>query len=247
MNHDRDAFIAAEGLRFDKEASKKQDPLFAKWRGSNGFHVSILQSLIWSGHARESPQYFEVGMEILTGKTKHLTPDLRTYATPRGKQMLGLAITSWNKILESIGPIDITKGRIEDILIYQDECQNMARPLKEEKEIKGVGPWIFCAPFKILLTHRNDLWKDPRADEVLMPLGSEVIKALELLRDENHPDFMPTKNRTLSTRDPGFFKGRGLTHVVQECCKRFADRMNTRVMQINSGLYCLGRSSAGRD
>ena len=238
-----DEWIVAQGTSMDRAIAENQEDLFRRYGSANPFHVAILHSLHWSGHAKYNLRYFDAGLRLLSGTVIVGRVDIERYAWRYKNGSLSAALTTWQKILQRARTVNLGNCAATRISEYQDQLLTAAGPLRQTHELRGVGPWLFCGPFKIILAHRTALWKNQAIDRIRMPLGLEVIRGIRYLRRKRHAEFGTFDLNLLNETEGGLFEGMGTVIMVQDACQRFAERMGTRLLHINSGLYCVGKST----
>ena len=188
---------------------------------------------MWADYARNGQSYIDFGLRFFTTAIRNTYPTsngLRRNETSLGR------FTRGTRLISGETAPDLTVCPTESILAWQNNLLEKANSLKGGDGLKGILSWLFCAPFKIILIHRRDLWSDSRTDSIVMPVGSKVISTLKYLKKMKHPSF-EALDESLLRRERGLLEEGGLTLLTQDCCKRLAARMRTRVMHVNSGLY----------
>ena len=225
--------IATEGRGRNESDHGKQNADYLGQSGADNFRIAILQSLVWADYAKKRTDYISDGLKFFSNAQSRFLED---YATNRPMRN---SLQAWKEIIAGEVAIDLSTCNTQAIWFYQHDLLTTAREFREDHHVVGVASWLFCAPFKIILVHRKDLWSDSQIDSILMPLGGEVRQALQHLKEMEHPDFQSLDG--LDHEERGLPKEKGLTFAAQECCKPMAKRTNTSILDINSGLHSLAR------
>jgi len=113
--------------------------------------------------------------------------------------------------------------------------------LVQNGSISGIGPWLFCAPFKILTCYRKSFWLDGKTDEIRMPLGLEVVRGFEKLIAKKTQYTQGIDASMFSEEEGGLLEGMATVEIAHGITKKIAQAVGSRALHVNSGLYLLGR------
>ena len=84
------------------------------------------------------------------------------------------------------------------------------------------------------------MWTHDRVDEILMPLGLEVIRGIKKLKRQKYSYSETIEIGSLSEEEGDIAEGLGTVHIVQAMSKQIARDVNSIVLHINSGFWKLG-------
>lgn len=233
--------LAAAGHALDVDIQQKTSNYVKNFPESNLFLVAIVQSLIWTGHAVDKANYFKTALNYLdTGSDNALSGMAKCFGR-YGAENLKSTLFNWRKLCAKIKfPSDISKTDLEEIVLFQNTSLETACIARGRGEIMGIGAWLFCAPFKIILCLRDKLWNHPQVDELLMPLGLEVMRGVKKLIRKKSPYTESLYAEMLSETEGDITEGLGTVEMIQAVSKNIAKDSKSIVLHINSGLWKFG-------
>ena len=238
-----DDLLAHRGEEMNLEISSDQETLIQAYGSTNYFAVAIANAFTWTGHAVRQNGFFESAIVYLsTGNLASLSNAL-VFSGRFGPERLADALRSWKFSLDQLSNVsqDIQSCGAQELHMIQERCFSTMSQLLDQRQISGIGPWLFCAPFKIVAAHRRELWQSESLDDVWMPLGLEVVRGIRNLIQHRNPYFRGLHIDMLSEEEGGLKEGLGTVLLVQDASKKIAQIVETRVLHINSGLYLHGR------
>lgn len=233
--------LAVSGYKFDKEIQQNTKRVIKNFPHVNLFLVAISQSLTWTGHAIDKNKYFENCFDFLVSDSQKALSALSGCAGRYGDESLKSLLFNWRKLYNKLHPPqDWFKVSLEQIVFFQSASLKIACNLRMKNEVAYIGAWLFCAPFKILLCLRDDLWKSDRLNEVLMPLGLEVVRGVKktICKKYSYASFV--NEGDLVEEEGDIVEGLGTIHIVQAMCKNISKDAGSNVLHVNSGLWKLG-------
>ncbi len=233
--------LAEEGLDFDRGIGTDTTTILKSFPKTDPFLLLIAQSLTWTGHAINKGEYLEKVVKYLETSSDNLLSELAQFSGRFGVEQLEITIFNWKKLLYEIKrPGNILVSSLDEIISLQDKSQKIAGMARRKRSIMYIGAWLFCAPFKILLSVRDDLWHQERIDEVLMPLGLEVVRGCRKLIRKQYSYGKMIEGIDLSEEEGDILEGLATVQIVQSMCKRIAQDSHSIVLHINSGLWKFG-------
>ncbi|MCL0065295.1 hypothetical protein M1N79_00170 [Dehalococcoidia bacterium] len=233
--------LAEQGEEMNLEISSDQDYLIRTSNGSDYFPGAIANAFTWTGHAVSEEAFFEFAINYLTtGKMASLSTT-EAFSGRFGPERLTSALQGWKAIMNGLGEQDVLSCDAQGLYNIQQQCLDIVYRLLNQRRILGVGPWLFCAPFKIIAAHRKDLWKSESLDDILMPLGLEVVRGIRKLIQHGCTYAQGLDESMLSEEEGGLMEGMGTVALVQGVSRKVAQISKTRVLHINSGLYLYGK------
>lgn len=206
------------------------------------FAISIVEAYIWSMHAINDPAYYKEGIKFLTGNAAGNIEGVIKFSRRYGEESFGKSIQSWKLIYDSLkDKIEMIRNcTANELKAFQDHCFNIAEKMARKKQIAHLGAWTFCAPFKIFVIYRKELWSDSSIDQVWMPLGLEVNRGVKKLIRKKYTFVSDLDEGMLSEEEGGLLEGIGTLLQVQDVSMRIAKLACSRIFHINSGFFKLG-------
>jgi hypothetical protein len=223
------------------EIFSHQNRLFRIFHNKNYFTVAIANAFTWTGHAVEQDNFFKFAIDYLTTGNITSLRKAESFSGRFGPEKLSSGLQGWKSISDQLGSQDFLSCDGKRLYDIQKECLDIAKQLLDQSQISGIGPWLFCAPFKIIAAHRKDIWKSECLDEVWMPLGSEVVRGVRKLIQQGCKFTQGLYKSMLSEEEGGLVEGMATVMLVQDMSKKIAQISSTRVLHINSGLYLYGK------
>lgn len=234
--------LAAGGLAANEETHLNQVDIISQFPKADYFNLVVATALTWTGHAVDRKGYHLQAIEYLETGSSAALNKVQKFSGRLGKDHLAASLQGWREIILQAKIPDLTQCSAAKLKRFQDRCLLVAENLKKEETLHGVGPWLFCAPFKIIVAHQRSLWDDPKINDILMPLGLEVIRGMKLLI-KNHSAFVDGVDTSMITEQEGsLFDGLGTVSIVQSVCIEIATHSNSLVTHINSGLILYAKN-----
>ena len=233
--------LAERGEKMDLEISSDHDRLLRAFHDSVYFLAAIAHAFTWTGHAVGKEVFYKFAVDYLS--TGDLTSLKRTerFSGRFGPESLSAGLQGWKTIVDQSGVEDILSCDAQGLcMIQENQCLNIASELVMHRQISGVGPWLFCAPFKIVAAHRRELWQSEDLDDLWMPLGLEVVRGVHKLI-QDRCTYAHGLDESMLSEEGGLLEGMGTVALVQDMSKRIAQVGRTRVLHVNSGLFLYGR------
>ncbi|MFC1708820.1 hypothetical protein ACFL2J_01995 [Candidatus Omnitrophota bacterium] len=234
--------LASNGKDLDCEIQKRTRELIKDFPNLDPFLIAIAQSLIWTNHAVDKENYFRKALDFLnSGSDKSLSGLSKCFGR-YGLESLNATLFNWRKLYgEFNAPLDILKSPLEEVILFQQTSLKIACVARKNRRVMHIGAWLFCAPFKMILCLRDDLWKHDRINEVLMPLGLEVVRGVKKMMRGHYSYAQYVDTGDLSEEEGDIIEGLGTVQIVQAMCKTIAKDADSNVLHINSGLWKFGR------
>ncbi|MFQ5917279.1 MAG: hypothetical protein ACE5I0_05635 [Candidatus Binatia bacterium] len=153
------------------------------------------------------------------------------------------AATLWRIVLITQDASSITDDfSATDIWIYQEIVLNAAGLLGIRKIPKGIGPWLFLGPFKLLAAWKPQYWGSMEFEHLLYPIGKEEVSALGFLKEQRADWLGNNLERILKIEEQSFSTASATITLAQDIQKGLAKIAGTHLLQINAGLRELGTS-----
>ncbi len=153
------------------------------------------------------------------------------------------AATLWRIVLITQDASSITDDfSATDIWLYQEIVLNSAGLLGIRKIPKGIGPWLFLGPFKLLAAWKPHYWGSMEFEHLLYPFGKEEVSALGFLKEQKADWLGNNLERILKIEEQNFSTASATITQAQDIQKGLAKVAGTHLLHINSGLNKLGAS-----
>lgn len=233
--------IAKQGEKMNLEISSEQGDLLRSFNDSDYFTLAIASAFTWTGHAVKQDGFLKLAIDYLTTGNMSLLNKIKKFTGRFGPQSLSSGLQGWKAILNQLDEQDVLSCDAQGLHNIQAQCLNIVYRLLNQQRILGVGPWLFCAPFKIIAVHRKNLWGSEKLDDVLMPLGLEVVRGVRKLIRHGYTYAHGLDKNMLSEEEGHLIEGMGTVALVQGLSKKIAQISHKRVLHINSGLYLYGK------
>lgn len=232
------------GKVLDNELAATLNKIFLGFIGSSSkWNFSIAETLSWSDYAIPSPDYYSVLMDYLQGNVEESSVRWQDFAGRFGSDKLREVARRFLALQEYVptGLVDGTASAA-DLYNFQQKGMNKSLDLAKKGMLHGFGPWLFCGPYKIFSLLQRNLWGESRLQDVYMPLGSRVVRGLNLLSKNKVSNIDAS---LLRPEEPGLSdSGFGTVFMAHSFQKRLADLSGSLVLHINSGLHVLGGGAA---
>lgn len=232
--------LANDGLEFDLELSDNLCDLISKYPATPFLGLATANALTWTGHARDMDEYYSGALDYLTTGSEDSLNSAVQYFGRLGEDRLSDALKGWKLLLTHVDNDHMLTGNAAIISKTQNKLLRHAKKYKSNSELRGIGPWLFCAPFKILLINRKDLWDQREADDIFMPLGLEVNRGIRKLIRKKYRCTEDISEAMFTDDEGDLFEGMGTISLVQKMSRNLSDAVSSRVLHINSGLYLHG-------
>lgn len=201
---------------------------FDKYPDTSPFSIAIAESLVWAFYAKREDEFYKLAIDYLDKSDESIFDKLEDFQHRYEIEKTETILKSWKQVFDSQNlkqlPRDYT---IDNLLAYQEKLIQLIGkyPL--------IGTWTTLSPFKALICFKPRQYKDEKLNELLMPLGSQVIKGIDFLRRLGFSVPM------IEQEDESNI---GTVFVAQKFQIDLAKQANSNVLFINSGLYRLGKN-----
>ncbi|MCM8832538.1 MAG: hypothetical protein NC816_01235 [Candidatus Omnitrophica bacterium] len=229
------------GKMMDEDISDGIKLLKRKYPSHSLLNISIIHSLIWSGHAIDAPQFYLNSLEYLKrGKESYLEKAIAKSGR-FGEESLKHVLKGWFVILENFGDYDFARIKADRIVQLQEIIWKLTYNLLNENMIRGIGNWLLLAPFKIIVAYRRTLWENKNIDQLRMPLGLEVIRGIHKLMRKKSKYLDGFAGYMFYEQEKNFLEDKTVVEIVHNISRKIAEDYDTRAIHVNSGLYLLGK------
>ncbi len=233
--------LATGGYDLDREIQRKTNDIVKAFPSTDVFLIAIAQSLTWTGHAIDKNEYYVKALDFLRTGSESALFGMKDCFGRYGVESLQSTLFNWRKLCDILELIPtISEAKLEEIIDFHSSSLDKACMARKENKVIGVGAWLFCAPFKILLCLRDELWTNRRIDEIRMPLGFEVVRGVKKMIRKKYSYCDSIYADMLSEEEGDIIEGLGTVEIIQAISKKIAKDANSIVLHINSGFWKLG-------
>lgn len=236
--------LADAGEPFDRELNA----MLAETRDDLGelpeFTVWMAEALAWARFAKRDSGFFDAAARFVVNGDPELLDEATQYSDRFGDERLRDALAAFGRWFDAMrAPLSSISVEPVRWKALQERSLRVAEGLKRNGELRGVGLWLFPAPFKIMAVAHEEAWSDHALDAVVMPTGTQVERALwELHRD----NVIRIDKRILAGSAGTFADEYTNLWALQLPQKQLAEAGGSNVLHINGALHELedrGRAS----
>ncbi|MFQ5684027.1 MAG: hypothetical protein ACE5HC_12225 [Candidatus Binatia bacterium] len=153
------------------------------------------------------------------------------------------AATLWRIVLITQDASSITdEYSATDIWLYQEIVLNAAGLLSIKKTPKGIGPWLFLGPFKLLAAWKPEHWGSMEHEHLLYPFAKDEVSALSFFKEREADWLGKNVERILKIEEQNFSTASATIAMAQDVQKELARSAGSHLLHINAGLRHLGSS-----
>ena len=107
---------------------------------------------------------------------------------------------------------------------------------------KGIGPWLFLGPFKLLAAWKLQHWGSMELENLLYPFGREEVNAFSFFKAKGVDWLGKDVDRILKIAEQNFSMASATLTMAQDVERDLASSAGTHLLHINTGLRKLGSS-----
>jgi hypothetical protein len=207
------------------------------------FAVWMAEALAWARYARRDDDFFAAAAAFIECGDPQLLDGAVQFPDRFGADRLRDALAAFHRWFEEMR-LPLSKIAPEPLRwkAIQERSLRVAEALKNDGELRGVGLWLFPAPFKIMAVAHKETWSDPSLEAVVMPTGTQVERALWNL----HTDDVIKIDEEILAGSAGTFADEYTNlWALQLPQKQLATAGASSVLHINGALHELGDRSHG--
>lgn len=230
-------FLASVGEPFDRELADMLAVTRSELSDQPEFAVWMAEALAWARYAVRDDEYFDAATRFIAGGDPTLADEASCFDDRFGTDNLRKALVAfrqWFDAMPILQSVDVAPLRWKAL---QERSLLVAEQLKRSDQFRGVGLWLFPAPFKILAVAHPEVWGDPTLEAIVMPTGTQVVRALDWLQR----DGVIRKERSILKGSTQTFADEYTNlWALQIPQKELASAGGTSVLHINGALHELG-------
>ena len=204
----------------------------------------MAEALLWADYAVPAEDFHELAADyFVTGDTE--CRDRAALLPGRfGPDRLieGLdAFRQW--YVEMSGGLASVGTSVAEWIRTQERTIKLVSRMKREGQLRGASVWLFSAPFKILADVNPESWTDPAIDQLLLPTGTQVEAAIEILEKDGVIERDAWSKRSGGPKAKeweSFDEALGRQWARHQTQVELALLAGSRALHINSGLRLLG-------
>ena len=203
------------------------------------FTVCMAEALVWARYAVRDDAFFTAAAAFIENGSPQLLDDACQHPDRFGAERLRDALAAfrrwYDEMTDSLSAVTATPLQLKAL---QERSLRVAGKLKRIGELRGVGLWLFPAPFKIMAVAHPEIWDDATLEAVVMPTGTQVEHALRMLHRAN----IVTIDAQILAGGSGTFEDEYTNlWTYQLVQKELAHAGQTTVLHINGALHELGK------
>jgi hypothetical protein len=207
------------------------------------FAVFMAKALTWADYASSSDESFNRIIEFIGSKEPFQHVDFQSCYGRYGLKKLEEALYSYRELLRFIKKTfskDLRNASSTETCRLYHSVLNFYVVQKREWKLEGIGDWFFSILFYQLIIYLGMSHLNRAFNEILMPIGKEVERAIRTAKKESWPYFdhvnLPVKKR-------GGNKSGALTeaYLKHSNLVYLANQLNTTPLLVSAGLYNIGR------
>jgi hypothetical protein len=233
--------LGREGRRFDVELHEILQRTRLGLPGVPELALWMAHALAWAQYAAYDDDFMAAASDFLADGSAETLETATGFSQRFGPGRLRdalLAFRDWfTEMRRSFGAVTPDAARLKAL---QERSLQVVQRLKEDGGGRGVGLWLFAAPFKIMAVAHQGLWADEALAALLMPTGTQVNRALATLRADR---VIQIESIVLEGGEGTFEDEYANLWTLQLPQRDLARAAGTSVLHVNSGLYQLGQGS----
>lgn len=232
-------FLAGRGEVANRESARRFTELRERFPEAPLFSLAVAHWLAESFSHKPDEKFF---LKVLSYMEREREPaGLGEYGQV---PLFPEAAELWRIILITQDASGITDDfSATDIWLYQEIVLNAAGLLGVRKMPKGLGPWLFLGPFKLLIAWRPQYWSTLESEYILYPFGRVEAAALGFFRERGADWLGSNLERILKIDEQNFSTASATIAMAQDIQKELARTAGAHLLHINAGLRELGSVS----
>lgn len=242
----RDISIASElariGLEFSQELRDENRRYFRNLDNTY-FAIASAIGLTWTRHARFDEEFITYASDFIDSKVKLDTNMSQNYCFRFGPEQLDNTLINFQQYYSRIKQLvpDFNTCDIHDLSRLQQILLNRLDSLRVNKIIKGIGPWLFTGPFKIILSDQDRFWTQEGINAIILPTGIEVDRGIHRLVRARYSFMNDFDLNWLEQETNSLLESYATYNLVHTFITNIGKISNTPAIHINSALFLYGR------
>lgn len=233
--------VALNGRRLVRRIRADWRELIDEYGKARPFDLAIALALTWSKHAVSPDHFYPAALQYLrTGRATPLRKATACFGR-FGPEPLGDALGSWRALTRSAKMLPAPDSLV-NLIALRSRLFEIAAVMHQAGALRGVGAWLFCGPFKVLLCSDARWVRDPREREIPQPLGIEVMRGVRAARKWGW--FPSVSSAMLEQEEGDLVEGMGTVYLIHGDSVPVGDRLGISVTELNTGLWWLGAPKA---
>ncbi len=235
--------LGEAGEPFDHELNAMLLSTRKRISEASEFAVWMVEALAWARYARRDNAFFVAAARFIEHGDPQLLDEAAEYPDRFGADRLRDAIAAFGRWFEEMRtPLSRMTPEPLRWKAIQERSLRVAETLKKDGQLRGVGLWLFPAPFKVMAVAHQETWSDSALDAVVMPTGTQVERALWKLQ----ADGVIRIDKNILAGSAGTFADEYTNlWALQLPQKTLANAGGTSVLHVNGALHELGDRGHG--
>jgi hypothetical protein len=208
------------------------------------FAVWMAEALVWARFAERANEFFAAAAGFITNGDPELLDEAVQFPDRFGADRLRDALAAFGRWFDTMRePLTQLSPNPVRWKANQERSLRVAERLKADGEFRGIGLWLFPAPFKIMAVAHHETWVDAALESVVMPTGTQVERALWKLHGDG---VIRIDKKILAGSDGTFADEYTNLWAYQLPQHQLAAAGGSTVPHINGALHELGDRGPGR-
>lgn len=230
--------LAERGEAANRDAARGFSELRGRFQDAPLFSVAVVEWLAQCFPLERDEMFFKRALSYMEENGEAAA--LEDYGQI---PLLSEAATLWRIILITQDASSITDAfSATDIWLYQEIVLNAAGLLGIRKMPKGIGPWLFLGPFKLLGAWKPEHWASVELANLLYPFGAPELAALASFKARGADWLGKNLDRILQITEQNFSTASATLTMAQDIQRDLAASAGSHLIHVNAGLRALGSS-----
>jgi hypothetical protein len=235
--------LAERGEAFDHDLHDMLAATRALTPALPEFAVWMAEALVWARYAERDDAFFSAAARFIVSGTPELLDEAERFPHRFGPEKLRDSLAAFRRWYEKMEP-RLASINLDPAHMIETEGRSLkvVEALKKKGEMRGVGAWLFPAPFKLLAIAHVEVWSNRALDGLVFPTGIQVERALSMLQKEG----VITLERAIIGASSGSLADEfAKLWALQLPQQKLAHAASTSVLHINGALHELGDRGPG--
>lgn len=235
-------YLAEEGYLFSIELYDDNHAYFQNLTDSY-FAIASAIALCWTGHAKFESGFVEYASAFIGGTIAKDHTIAAKFCKRFSREELDNALTNFRAYYKRVRHLmpGFNSCSVQDINRLQQRLLSQLNDLRNTGQIRGIGPWLFLGPFKIILGDQKRIWEIEGINAIVLPTGIEVDRGISRLKNEGYTFMKDFDRHWLEETTGSLLDNYATCSMVHTHIIKIAELANTSALHVNSALYQYGR------
>lgn len=234
--------LANKGLEFSEEL-RDDNRFYFRNLDNSYFAIASAIGLTWTRHARFEDEFIRYASDFIDGNVALDTNMSIRYSYRFGPEQLDNTLINFQQYYARIKPMipNFNTCDIHDLSRLQQTLLSKLDNLRINKTIKGIGPWLFTGPFKIILSDQDRFWTQEGINAIILPTGIEVDRGINRLVRAGYSFMRDFDLNWLEQNTNSLLESYATYNLVHTFVTNIGKITNTPAIHINSALFLYGK------